>query len=287
MTTMEADATRTARRVVFDRQAGRPPADQDIRPDRRTPRLRHVVVSGIARLRIAVGRRLHAGQHHEAEARQLHRVDLCARRLHLPPRPAVAAGAVRRSLHPRPRRQPCADGRRRSRPHIRKAGAGDARLPRRHHQGRGRFRQLADRHRRTRPADAEAVREPHPRRASLQHHAAAHGRGRTHPGPEQVAGGRAEGYARNRSGEGARARAQGAVALHGARQLPQQLAAHRLLRGGAGERRLRPLHRRDGAVGHAPTRCARACARISPPARRRSASSRCTRTATPPRATAS
>ena len=35
---------------------------------------------------------------------------------------------------------------------------------------------------------------PHAWRASIQHHAAAHGRGRTHIGPEQVAGGGAEGY---------------------------------------------------------------------------------------------
>ena len=182
-----------------------------------------------------VGRRLHAGQYHEAETRQLHRHDLCARRLHLAPRPAVAARAVWRPLHPRPRRQPRADGRRHTRPQIREAGAGDARLSRRHHQGRGRLGQLADRHRGARPADAEAVGREDARRAALQHHAAAHGRGRTHPRPEQVAGGRAEGHAGNRSGEGARARAQGAVALHGAGQLPQQLAAHRLYRGRAGE----------------------------------------------------
>ena len=52
----------------------------------------------------------------------------------------IAAGAVWRPLHPRPGRQPCADGRGHSRPQLRKAGAGDARLSRRHHQGRSRLR---------------------------------------------------------------------------------------------------------------------------------------------------
>ena len=84
-------------------------------------------------------------------------IDLRARRLHLAPWHAVAASAVRRPLHPRPRRQPRADGRGRARPQIREAGAGDARLSRWHHQGRGRVRELADRDRRAGPADAEAV----------------------------------------------------------------------------------------------------------------------------------
>ena len=84
-------------------------------------------------------------QHHEAEARQLDRQHLRARCVHLPPRHADAARAVWRALHPRPRRQPSADGGRPARPSLRKADAGDARLSRRHLQGRGRLGGLADR----------------------------------------------------------------------------------------------------------------------------------------------
>jgi probable F420-dependent oxidoreductase len=47
----------------------------------------------------------------------------------------------------------------------------------------------------------------------------------------EVAGGRAEGNPRDRSREGTGARAQGTVALHGAAELPQQLAAPGLHRG--------------------------------------------------------
>ena len=69
------------------------------------------------------------------------------------------------------------------------------------------------------------------------------------PRPWQVAGDRTEGDAGDRSREGAGAGAQGTRALHDARQLPQQLPAHRLHRSGSGEWRFRPVHRRDGAVG--------------------------------------
>ena len=55
---------------------------------------------------------------HEAEARQLDRIDLRARRIHVPPGTAVVAGAVWRPLHPGPRRVARADGGRHSRPHL-------------------------------------------------------------------------------------------------------------------------------------------------------------------------
>ena len=144
---------------------------------------------------------------------------------------------------------------------------------------------LADRHRGPRPADAEAVGGANararcpttPRRSTRREAARILGADKWLVAEQKVRIG-------NRSGEGARARAERAVALHGARQLPQQLAAHRLLRGGA-RRTAGPIASSTRwCCGAPPTRCARGCARISTPARRRSASSRCTRTATPRRA---
>ena len=106
-------------------------------------------------------------------------------------------------------------------------------------------------------------------------------------GPEQVAGGRAEGYAlkpirRRRARSGARScratwRSTTTATTSCASAFPRP-SWRTAVRTGSSTR---------WCCGAARTRCARACARISPPARRRSASSRCTRTATPPRATAS
>jgi len=59
----------------------------------------------------------------------------------------------------------------------------------------------------------------------------------------------AEGDASAAARQGPRAGTRGTVPLHGAGQLPQCLARHGLHRGGSGERRVRCVHRRDGAVG--------------------------------------
>ena len=68
-------------------------------------------------------------------------------------------------------------------------------------------------------------------RRPLQRDAAAYGAGCRDPRAVEVACGGAEGDARDRSREGAGDRAQGAVALHGAAELPQQLAARGFHRG--------------------------------------------------------
>ena len=64
-----------------------------------------------------------------------------------------------------------------------------------------------------------------------------YGSGRRDPRAFEVARGGAEGNARDRSREGACARAQGTIALHGAAELPQQLAAPGFCRGRARRRR--------------------------------------------------
>ncbi|MEJ1975213.1 MAG: LLM class flavin-dependent oxidoreductase [Acetobacteraceae bacterium] len=76
----------------------------------------------------------------------------------------------------------------------------------------------------------------------------AHGQGRQGPRAVQGPGGRAESLRRDRPRRVPRARSQGAGALPDAAELPQQLAAARLLRDGTRRWRQRPLHRRDGAA---------------------------------------
>ena len=72
-------------------------------------------------------------------------------------------------------------------------------------------------------------------------------------GRNKMARRRAEGDDRDRSGQGARARPQGAGALHGAAELSQQLAARRLQRGRSRRRRQRQVHRRHVLWGDAAT----------------------------------
>ena len=121
-------------------------------------------------------------------------VDLCARRVHLAARPALlqALYGDRFILGLGVSHVPMVEGIRGHKyekpvPAMRAYLDGIT-------KGEAGSRQLADRHRGTRSADAEAVGEPYAWRAAVQHHAAAHGRGRTHIGAEQVAGGGAEGY---------------------------------------------------------------------------------------------
>ena len=80
------------------------------------------------------------GQTRKLQYRQLDRQHLCARRLHRAARHADAEPALRRALRARPRRQPHSHGRGAARPHLREADPGDARLSRRHPEGRGRGR---------------------------------------------------------------------------------------------------------------------------------------------------
>jgi alkanesulfonate monooxygenase SsuD/methylene tetrahydromethanopterin reductase-like flavin-dependent oxidoreductase (luciferase family) len=98
-------------------------------------------------------------------------------------------------------------------------------------QVRARRRTAAGRGRSTWTEDVNAERCQVAWRCPIQRYAEAYGSGRRDPRAFEVARGGAEGNARDRSREGAGARAQGTVALHGAAELPQQLAAPGLHRG--------------------------------------------------------
>src|SRR5262249_1395361 len=108
---------------------------------------------------------------------------------------------------------------------------GDERVSRRYQQvGPGR-RITTGRRGSARAEDAGTERGKIAWRGSLQRDPAAYGGGRRDPRSFEVACGGAEGHARTRSRKGAGAWTQGTVALHGAAELSQQLAAPRLHRG--------------------------------------------------------
>src|SRR5205085_8178689 len=113
----------------------------------------------------------------------------------------------------------------------RQAAGSDGRLSRRHQQGRTCGRTAAGDGRGARTENAGAERGKIAWRCPLQRDAEAYGRSRRDPRTLEVARGGAEGDTRDRPCEGARDRAQGAVALYGAAELPQQLAARGFYRG--------------------------------------------------------